>query len=46
MKLREYQLEAQKTDQVPGTRKDKDGSGIMVPLLGLAGEAGTLLTEY
>jgi NTP pyrophosphatase (non-canonical NTP hydrolase) len=46
MKLREYQLEAQKTDQVPGTRKDKEGSGIMVPLLGLAGEAGTLLTEY
>lgn len=46
MKLREYQLEALKTDQVPGTRKDKDGAGIVVPLLGLAGEAGTLLTEY
>ncbi len=46
MDLREYQLEAQKTDQIPGTRTDKDGPGIMVPLLGLAGEAGTLLTEY
>jgi NTP pyrophosphatase (non-canonical NTP hydrolase) len=46
MKIREYQLEAQKTDQVPGTRQDEDRAGIMVPLLGLAGEAGTLLTEY
>ena len=24
MKIREYQLEAQETDQVPGTRKDED----------------------
>ncbi|MGH9352991.1 MAG: nucleoside triphosphate pyrophosphohydrolase family protein [Terriglobia bacterium] len=46
MKLREYQLEAQKTDQVPGTRKEDGRAGIMVPLLGLAGESGTLLTEY
>ena len=46
MKLREYQLEALKTDQVPGARKDKDDAGIMVPLLGIAGEAGSLLTEY
>jgi NTP pyrophosphatase (non-canonical NTP hydrolase) len=46
MKLREYQLEAEKTDQVPGSRKDESRAGIMVPLLGLAGEAGTLLTEY
>jgi NTP pyrophosphatase (non-canonical NTP hydrolase) len=46
MKIREFQLEAQKTDQVPATRKDEDRAGIMVPLLGLAGEAGTLLTEY
>jgi NTP pyrophosphatase (non-canonical NTP hydrolase) len=46
MKLREYQLDAQKTDQVPGGRKDESHVGIMVPLLGLAGEAGTLLTEY
>jgi NTP pyrophosphatase (non-canonical NTP hydrolase) len=46
MKLREYQLEAEKTDQVPGSRKDESRTGIMVPLLGLAGESGTLLTEY
>jgi NTP pyrophosphatase (non-canonical NTP hydrolase) len=46
MKLREYQLEAQKTDHVPWNRKDESDAGIMVPLLGLAGEAGTLLTEY
>ena len=46
MKLREYQLEAQKTDQVPTSHKDATHTGIMVPLLGLAGEAGTLLTEY
>lgn len=46
MRLREFQLEAQKTDQVPGTRTDENRIGIMVPLLGLAGEAGTLLTEY
>lgn len=46
MKFREYQLEAIKTDQVPGGRNDGNGAGIMVPLLGLAGESGTLLTEY
>jgi len=46
VRLREYQIEAQKTDQVPGTRTDDNRTGIMVPLLGLAGEAGTLLTEY
>src|SRR5580693_3007617 len=46
MKLREYQLEAEKTDQVPVSRKDENRTGIMVPLLGLAGEAGSLLTEY
>lgn len=46
MRLRDYQLEAQKTDQVPGVRTDDNRMGIMVPLLGIAGEAGTLLTEY
>jgi NTP pyrophosphatase (non-canonical NTP hydrolase) len=46
MRFQEYQLEAQKTDQVPGNRTDDDRAGIMVPLLGLAGEAGSLLTEY
>ena len=42
MNFREYQLEAQKTDQVPGPRTQEDGAGIMVRLLGLAGEAGNL----
>jgi NTP pyrophosphatase (non-canonical NTP hydrolase) len=46
MNLREYQLEAEKTDQVPRSRKAPNRADIMVPLLGLAGEAGTLLTEY
>lgn len=46
MDLREYQLEAKKTDQTPGLRKNIDEPGVMVPLLGLAGEAGSLLTEY
>jgi NTP pyrophosphatase (non-canonical NTP hydrolase) len=44
--LREYQLEAQTTDQIPGLRKNIDKPAVMVPLLGLAGEAGSLLTEY
>ncbi|MGB3691597.1 MAG: nucleoside triphosphate pyrophosphohydrolase family protein [Spirulinaceae cyanobacterium] len=42
MDFREYQEQAQKTDQVPG----KEGKGITVPLLGLVGEAGELLSEY
>lgn len=42
MDLQQYQLEASKTDQVPGS----DIKSLMVPLLGLAGEAGSLLTEY
>ena len=42
MDLRQYQKEAAKTDQVPG---DSDKS-VLVPLLGLAGEVGTLLSEY
>lgn len=46
MDLRNYQLQAQNTDQFPGLRKDQETHGVMVPLLGLAGEAGTLLTEY
>jgi len=37
-----YQTEATKTDQVAGD----DEKGILVPLLGLAGEVGTLLSEY
>lgn len=42
MDLQQYQLEASQTDQVPGT----DLKSLIVPLLGLAGEAGSLLTEY
>ncbi len=42
MDLREYQERAAKTDRNPAA----DESGMMIPLLGLAGEAGELLTEY
>lgn len=42
MDLNEYQDKARATDQRPG----KDGDAIVVPLLGIAGEAGALLTEY
>jgi NTP pyrophosphatase (non-canonical NTP hydrolase) len=42
MELDEYQREAQATDRVPGG----EGDAIVVPLLGMAGEAGDLLTEY
>ena len=38
MDMRQYQEEAQKMDSVPGN--------INIPLLGLAGETGSLLTEY
>src|ERR1700733_4604041 len=40
--LREYQRQAMRTNRVRG----EDLTSIMVPLLGLAGEAGSLLTEY
>ncbi|MBA9900917.1 nucleoside triphosphate pyrophosphohydrolase family protein [Burkholderia cepacia] len=40
-----YQQEAEKTDQTEARGADAM-TGIMVPLLGLAGETGTLLTEY
>lgn len=42
MDLRRYQREARRTDQVPTSL----GKGLLVPLLGLAGEVGTLLAEY
>jgi NTP pyrophosphatase (non-canonical NTP hydrolase) len=42
MDFRDYQREASKTDQVPGS----DEKSLMVPLLGLAGESGSLLTEF
>lgn len=40
--LREYQRESARTDRARGD----DLKSIMVPLLGLAGETGSLLTEY
>lgn len=47
MELSEYQREAQKTDRVPVTGNDaSDRSARLVPLLGLAGEVGTLLAGY
>jgi len=42
MDFRKYQQQALKTDQVP----TKSGDGIIIPLLGLVGEAGSLLAEY
>jgi NTP pyrophosphatase (non-canonical NTP hydrolase) len=40
--LNDYQEAAQATDQKPG----HEGDAIVVPLLGMAGEAGDLLTAY
>lgn len=45
MKFTEYQVEAEKTDQRPRSAEYQLES-LMIPLLGLAGEAGSLLTEY
>ncbi|MEW5705146.1 MAG: nucleoside triphosphate pyrophosphohydrolase family protein [Pseudomonadota bacterium] len=42
MDLDDYQSAAQATDQKPG----REGDAIVVPLLGMAGEAGDLLTAY
>lgn len=41
MQIHEYQIQASKTDQVVD-----DEHSVIVPLLGLAGEVGTLLSEY
>ena len=47
MDMLAYQLEALKTDQVPRPAQAADAdSSLVVPLLGLAGETGELLTEY
>ena len=40
MTFDEYQIEAAKTDKQRGI----DNEGVFVPLLGLAGEVGSLLT--
>jgi NTP pyrophosphatase (non-canonical NTP hydrolase) len=42
MDFRTYQKQALKTDQVPSVYD----RGVIVPMLGLAGEAGELLSEY
>jgi NTP pyrophosphatase (non-canonical NTP hydrolase) len=42
MDLRDYQRDAQATDQVPAG----DPNAVIVPLLGMAGEVGSLLEEY
>jgi NTP pyrophosphatase (non-canonical NTP hydrolase) len=42
LELREYQEIAQETDQLP---RD-DPNGLVLPLLGMAGEVGSLLQEY
>lgn len=42
MELDDYQNRAQKTDQYPGG----EGSALVIPLLGIVGEAGTLQSEY
>jgi NTP pyrophosphatase (non-canonical NTP hydrolase) len=42
MELNEYQKRAIESDQRPGS----EGEALLIPLLGLAGEAGSLLSEY
>jgi NTP pyrophosphatase (non-canonical NTP hydrolase) len=42
MNFHAYQEAASRTDRNPSA----DGKGLMIPLLGLAGEAGELLSEY
>ena len=45
MDFNSYQTEALRTDRVPGRGADDDAS-LIVPMLGLAGETGQLLSEY
>jgi NTP pyrophosphatase (non-canonical NTP hydrolase) len=45
MHLREYQERAKKTDRNP-SQDPTDQKAMMIPLLGLAGDAGELLSEY
>lgn len=46
MDMNTYQREAQKTDRVPRADADDRDVSLIVPLLGLAGETGQLLSEY
>ena len=45
MEFADFQLAAERTDQTPAG-KNEDLKSIVIPLLGLAGESGSLLTEY
>lgn len=45
MDMKMYQREALLTDRVPKT-SDEDENSLIVPMLGLAGETGQLLSEY
>lgn len=42
MRIREYQQQALRTDRSSGSSRDQ----LLLPLLGLAGEAGSLLSEF
>lgn len=46
MEFNAYQQAAQKTDRVPVRQSENVRVDLIVPLLGLAGEAGELLSEY
>jgi NTP pyrophosphatase (non-canonical NTP hydrolase) len=46
MTFREYQVLASRTDQNPGLVNAGDEKAIVIPLLGIVGEAGSLLAEY
>lgn len=46
MKFSEYQKQAQETDQTPSGSIETRDAALLIPLLGLAGEAGQLLAEY
>ena len=46
MKISKYQKLATQTDRVPSEDDTKNHKSITVPMLGLAGESGQLLTEY
>jgi NTP pyrophosphatase (non-canonical NTP hydrolase) len=46
MNFDDYQKEALRTDRVPGGDGADDAASLIVPMLGLAGETGQLLSEY
>ncbi|MDB5415370.1 MAG: hypothetical protein JWR10_3705 [Rubritepida sp.] len=46
MDFNSYQKEALRTDRVPSSGGADDAAALIVPMLGLAGETGQLLSEY